>query len=160
MPYAELYGTHPRFEAATSEGFLHTSDYCDPCTSKSGSVMQVRHAKVNTCHDHAAIHKYRQANLDKIKVIGTHKIACNVGDRQKSDDRSTSNVATGDNNNSKSDDDTPVDIHTNLHVFDRSATCADPHSLSPSSARGASRATALHSVNSALNSVQVSLPDC
>ena len=63
--YAEMYGTHPRCLAATSTGFMHTSDHCDPYTSKSGPVMQARHAKVNNFHDHAAIHRYRQSMLDQ-----------------------------------------------------------------------------------------------
>ena len=64
-------------------------------------------------------------------------------------------VATGATINTKSDDDTQLDIHTDLHAFDRSATCVEPHSFSPSSAKGASRATALNSVNS----VRVRLPN-
>ena len=114
--------------------------------------MQARHAKVNHFHDHAAIHRYRQSSLDKLassKHTSAHRLS------KLSDDSSNCHVATGDKNNSKSDDDTQFDIHTNLHVFYRSATCVEPHYFSPSSAKGASRATALNSVNS----VRVKLPD-
>ena len=108
--------------------------------------MQARHTRVINFHDHAAIHKYRQSSLDKLassKHTSAHRL------NKLSDDNSNFHVATGDKTNSKSDDGTQFDMHTNLHVSYRSATCVEPHSFSPSSAKGASRATALDSVNSA-----------
>ena len=84
IPYAEVYGTHPKCLAATSEGFLHTSDHYDLYTSNSGSIMQARHAKVNKYHDHAAIQRYRQSMLDRMKVSSTlmskHAIAHKLDD--------------------------------------------------------------------------------
>ena len=166
IPYAEVYGTHPRFLAATSEGFLHTSNHCDPYTSKSGSVMQARHAKVNNCHDHAAIHRYRQLILDKL-ASSKHKIAHKLGGHRSkftthvsddhrlgdnsdvvqhiSYDSSISNVATSNKDESKSDDAT-------RHYNSRTKLLSFDHSFFPSGAKGASRlTTALNSANSAEN---------
>ena len=72
--HAEMYGTHPRLFAASSTGFMHTSDHSDPYTSKSGSVMQANNAKVNNCQDHTAIHRYRISILNKL-ASSKHAIA-------------------------------------------------------------------------------------
>ena len=44
--YSIIYGTHPRFLAATREGWKGVSSHADPFTAKSGAVMQSRHAKL------------------------------------------------------------------------------------------------------------------
>ena len=128
---------HTRKLAATSSGFMHTSDHCDPYTSKSGSVMQARHAKVSNFHDHAAIHRYRQAILNKLASskhtiahkLGGHrsKFTTHVSDDHRlgdnsdvvqhiSYDSSISDVATSDKDDSKSDDETRhYNSNTNLH---------------------------------------------
>ena len=43
-PYSEIYGVHPRFIAATKDGWKNVSSHADPFTSKSAAVMQSRHA--------------------------------------------------------------------------------------------------------------------
>ena len=148
---------------------MHTSDHCDPYTSKSGSAMQARHAKVNNCHDHAATHRYRQSMLDKLassKHAVAHKLCANrskftanVADAHRlsddsdfvkhiSYDSSISNVALNNKDNSKSDDETRhYNSRTNLPLVD--------HCFSPSGAKGASRAKALNSVNSASQMVEL-----
>ena len=49
--YSQIYGTHPRFIAATRDGWKGVSSHADPFTSKSGTVMQSRHARL---HDKAS----------------------------------------------------------------------------------------------------------
>ena len=124
IPYAEMYGTHPRFVVATSRGFSHTSDHCDPYTSKSGSVMQARCAKAYSCRDHVAAQKYRQSMLDNVNCISKstkHTIAHKLGGDNSltthvPNDSLISNVATVDKDNNESDDDTTVDnLHTHVH---------------------------------------------
>ena len=44
--YSTVYGIHPRFIAATSDGWKTVSSHADPFTCKSGAVMQQRHAKL------------------------------------------------------------------------------------------------------------------
>ena len=69
-PYAEIYGIHPRFIAATSEGFLSTSAYCDPFTSRSDIVMKARHAKQFDRSRMKIARDHRRNILAKFKAKG------------------------------------------------------------------------------------------
>ena len=44
--YSNVYGIHPRFIAATCDGWKTVSSHADPFTCKSGAIMQQRHAKL------------------------------------------------------------------------------------------------------------------
>jgi hypothetical protein len=44
--YSDVYGIHPRFLAATCDGWKTVSSHADPFTCKSGAIMQQRHAKL------------------------------------------------------------------------------------------------------------------
>ena len=43
--YSNVHGIHPRFIAATADGWKTVSSHADPFTGKSGVIMQQRHAK-------------------------------------------------------------------------------------------------------------------
>ena len=45
--YGEIYGCHPRYIAATSDGWRTVSAHADPFTSKSGIIMRSRCARIH-----------------------------------------------------------------------------------------------------------------
>ena len=46
IAYSVIYGRHPRFLAATSEGWKEVSSHSDPYTGKAGMIMRERSAKL------------------------------------------------------------------------------------------------------------------
>ena len=66
--YSTIYDLHPRFLAATADGWKQTSSHCDPYTSKSGEVMRARCAKFYNLDDRRAAKRYRRELLDELKA--------------------------------------------------------------------------------------------
>ena len=63
--YSTIYGIHPRFLAATSDGWKTASSHADPFTAKSGVVMQQRHAKLYDFARRKSASDYRQSLLKR-----------------------------------------------------------------------------------------------
>ena len=61
--YSEIYGCHPRYIAATSDGWRQVSAHADPFTSKSGIIMRSRCAKLHNEENQDKARNYRRGPL-------------------------------------------------------------------------------------------------
>ena len=75
IAYSRIYGTHPRFIAATADGWKGVSSHADPFTSKSGLIMQSRHAKLHDRVSRQEAKAYRRNILSQyLHSLRTHAL--------------------------------------------------------------------------------------
>ena len=74
--YSTLYGCHPRFIAASADGWKGVSSHADPFTSKSASVMSARHAQIHDPSSRERVKAHRTRVLTHfIHALRTHALS-------------------------------------------------------------------------------------
>ena len=73
--YSSIYGRHPRFLAATSDGWKQASSFADPYTGKSPNVMMARHARVFNQESRDRVRRHRTKILKEyIELLRSHAL--------------------------------------------------------------------------------------